>query len=95
MANIFIRPKELKDGSGKVVGFLRVRDLAGAIVPSYGAEVEPNSFWQRKLNDQDVEAIPEADFNKGKKAFEKAAEAEAKRLLAEQAKNETTPPAGA
>lgn len=85
MPIVFIRPKQ----------GMHLRDLAGAVVPPYGVAVEQNSFWVRKTNDNDAEEITEADFIKGKKAFDKAAEVEATRLLQEQAKNDSTPATGA
>jgi hypothetical protein len=84
MPTMYIKPK-----SG-----VTLRDLSGAPVPAFGAAVEKNSYWARRIADKDAEKISEADFNKGKKAAEKALEADAKRRQ-EPTGKDTAPPAGA
>lgn len=51
---------------------LTVRDQAGTALPPHGKGVAWDSWWQRRLNDGDIEATDEDAVRAGEKAAEAA-----------------------
>ncbi len=52
---------------------LVVRDRAGTVLPPHGKGLEWDSWWQRRLNDGDIEATTEEEMLAAAKAAEDAA----------------------
>ncbi len=77
---LFIKPSE-----GTKV---RNPDRNNEHVPAYGAKVTRNSYWLRRLRDEDVTEINKDDFEKDKAAHLKKEQAAAKKLADEKAAEE-------
>lgn len=55
-------------------------------VPAYGAKVARSSYWVRRLRDEDVTEIKQADFEKAQAAHLKKQQDDAKNKAAEEKK---------